>query len=247
MTDTVTLATGLLLGFFSSAHCVGMCGGIMGALSLAMGQVSKSRQALILVSYNLGRIASYTLMGALVASVGEQLVEVGAWTFLRLLAALLLLAMALYLVGWWRGLTRLETLGGKLWRHVQPLGKKLMPVRTPGAALLLGGLWGWLPCGLVYTALGYAMIQSSIGQGAIFMTAFGLGTLPAVLLVALATTPAKAVLRSRFLRYGAALLLVIFAIWTAYGALGGHHGGHSHGSMPAQTTDSPSHQHHHHH
>lgn len=210
----------------------------MGALTLAVGQVSVARKTAIVLCYNLGRLASYAVMGAVVALAGEQLTAMGAGNWLRLLAALLLLAMALYLLDWWRGLTRLEVLGGRLWRYLQPLGQRLMPVRSPGKALLLGMVWGWLPCGLVYTALGYAMLQPSSAAGASFMLAFGLGTLPAVVLVAVAATPMMRLLRARKVRAVAALLLVIFAIWTAYGAIGGH--GHHHSDSASQAI-TPSH------
>ncbi|UTF60051.1 sulfite exporter TauE/SafE family protein [Gilvimarinus sp. DA14] len=252
MAEPLSLAAGLLLGFFSSSHCVGMCGGIMGALTLAVGQVSGARKMAIVVSYNIGRIASYTLMGALVALAGEQLTAMGAGNGLRLLAALLLLAMALYLLDWWRGLTHLEALGGRLWRFLQPWGQRLMPVRTPGSALLLGAIWGWLPCGLVYTALSYAMLQASSAAGAGFMFAFGVGTLPAVILVAVAADPVMRLMRARKVRILAALLLVIFAIWTAYGAMGGHSHQHHESSdrpssvLPASENSPEPHQHHHH-
>ncbi|WP_020208416.1 sulfite exporter TauE/SafE family protein [Gilvimarinus chinensis] len=249
MTEPLSIVTGVLLGFFSSSHCVGMCGGIMGALTLAVGEVSAARRAFIVFSYNLGRIASYSLMGALVALAGEQLTTMGAGMWLRLAAAFLLFAMALYLLDWWRGLTRLEALGGGLWRLLQPWGQRLLPVRTPGRALLLGVIWGWLPCGLVYTALAYAMLQPNSAAGASFMLAFGVGTLPAVVLVALAAAPIMRLMRARYVRIAAALLLIIFSAWTAYGALGSGHSHHhapSSDHSPASETAPESHHHHHH-
>src|SRR5690606_8491835 len=105
----------------------------------------------------------------------------GFGPILRWFAGLMLIAMGLYLASWWSGLTKLEAVGAHLWKHLQPFSQRLLPVRTPGQALLLGGIWGWLPCGLVYSALAWSASAASIGEAALLMTFFGLGTLPAVL------------------------------------------------------------------
>lgn len=242
MSEPVSLLAALLLGFFSSTHCLGMCGGIMGALAFGVSAESRGRKLAIMLGYNLGRIASYTLMGALAGLLGYGLLAAGAGQWLRLVAAALLVLMALYLADWWRALTRLEKLGQGLWRHIQPLGKRLLPVRTLPQAILLGGLWGWLPCGLVYTALTYAMTQPGALLGGLTMLAFGLGTLPAVLAAGIAAAPLQAVARSVSIRRAGALLLLVFAGWTAYGALG--HGPHSHGERDAGEISHPHHHHH---
>lgn len=250
MIDSASLLTALALGFFSSAHCVGMCGGIMGALTMAVAPQATGRKAAIIGCYNLGRILTYTLIGVLVGALGLQFTQAGAGPALRILAALLLLAMAFYLADWWRGLTRIEALGRSFWRALQPLGQRLLPVRGPWQALFLGLIWGWLPCGLVYTALSYAATRPGALAGGTFMLAFGLGTLPAVIVTAAAAGRMAALARSRLVRSGAALALVVFALWTFYGALGGH-GHHDHGaeapasSAPSEPID-PSHHHHHH-
>ncbi|WP_041522864.1 sulfite exporter TauE/SafE family protein [Gilvimarinus agarilyticus] len=265
MIDVPALITGLLLGFFSSTHCLGMCGGIMGALTMAVEATSRLRSGAIVVCYNLGRLLSYALLGAVAGAVGETVYALGAATVLRVVAGFLLLAMALYLAGWWRGLLKLEALGQYLWRYLQPIGRTLMPVRGPAPALGLGFIWGWLPCGLVYSALGYAMTQPSASGGALFMLAFGAGTLPAVLLAAFATGRIRQWAQRRSLRVAGALLLLVFAGWTLYGALApghAHHSEHEHQSgahqghdmseqEPAQDTDesgaATDHSEHHHH
>ncbi|WP_049629004.1 sulfite exporter TauE/SafE family protein [Cellvibrio sp. pealriver] len=226
MIDWPALTAAFLLGLFSSAHCVGMCGGIMGALSMAIPAHAKARRWVILVTYNVGRILSYALMGVLVGVFARQIAESGGATWLRWLAGGLLIAMGLYLANWWRGLTYLENAGRYLWVYLQPLGKPLMPVDNPGKALLLGGLWGWLPCGLVYTALGYAMAQGDgVGAGLV-MLAFGLGTLPSVLATGFAAQQLGRLLQRPQLRWSMAVLVIIFGLWTIWG--GGHHHGHHH-------------------
>ncbi len=240
MSEPVSLLAALLLGFFSSTHCLGMCGGIMGALTLGISAESRGRKLAIVLGYNLGRIASYTLMGCVAGFLGYWLLAAGAGQWLRFVASALLVLMALYLADWWRALTKLEKLGQGLWGYIQPYGKRLLPVRTLPQAILLGGLWGWLPCGLVYTALTYAMTQPGALLGGLTMLAFGLGTLPAVLVAGIAATPLQRFARSVSVRRLGALLLLVFAGWTFYGAFG--HGSHQdHGSMDAGEMTHPHH------
>lgn len=211
-----------MLGLFSSAHCLGMCGGIMGALSAAIPAEARGRRWRLLLSYNVGRIASYTLMGLLAGLVAGGITPLDP--VLRLLAGLLLIAMGLYLAGWWRGLTWLERGGAVVWRRLQPLGKSLLPVRREPQALLLGALWGWLPCGLVYTALAYALAQGNVWASGGTMLAFGLGTLPAVLAAGVMAQQLTRLLQRRGLRVFMALAIILFGLWTLWPAVGGHGG-----------------------
>lgn len=222
------LSAAFLLGLFSSAHCVGMCGGIMGALSMAIPAKAKVRRWLILLGYNLGRIFSYALMGALVGLFARQITESGGSVWLRWLAGLLLIAMGLYLANWWRGLTYLETGGRYLWAYLQPLGNALMPVDTLPKAVALGGIWGWLPCGLVYSALAYAMAQGSVLGGGLIMLAFGLGTLPAVLATGFVAQQLGRLLQRPQVRWSFALAVILFGLWTIWGGGHGSHGSHHH-------------------
>ena len=76
---------------------------------------------------------------------------------LAIVAGLFMVALGLYLGGWWFGLSRLEEAGGRIWRRIEPLGRRFLPVTTPYRAFALGLVWGWLPCGLVYSVLIWAM------------------------------------------------------------------------------------------
>lgn len=225
------LTAAFLLGLFSSAHCVGMCGGIMGALTMAIPANAKARRWLLLLSYNLGRICSYALMGAIVGVFAQQITESGGAVWLRWLAGALLIAMGLYLANWWRGLTYLETGGRYLWAYLQPLGKALMPVDTAPKALALGGIWGWLPCGLVYSALAYAMAQGDAIGGGLVMLAFGLGTLPTVLATGFIAQQLSGLLQRRQIRWSLALLVILFGLWTIWGGGHGSHQHHNHQEM----------------
>lgn len=249
MSEWAALLAALVLGLVSSAHCVGMCGGIMGALTMAIPAEARQRRTQLLLSYNVGRIASYTLMGLLVGAFAGVIAGAGGASWLRVLAGLLLIAMGLYLADWWRGLTYLERVGRYLWAYLQPLGKGLFPVTTPRKAVFLGALWGWLPCGLVYTALAYAMAQAQPAWSAAVMLAFGLGTLPAVFATGYAAHQLTALLQQRAVRTGLALVIMLFGVWTL---AGGSHGAHEHqhhepALVPGEHAPEPHHPHHHHH
>lgn len=232
MIDLTILFSLFTLGLVSSAHCIGMCGGIMGALTMAIPAEARAQRWLIVFSYNLGRILSYGIMGLLAGLVAGKIAAFGGGVALRVIAGLLLLAMGLYLANWWQGLTRLEALGRYLWAYLQPVGKKLMPVDSVIKALLLGCVWGWLPCGLVYTALSLSMTQPAPLQAAAAMLAFGLGTLPALLAAGIFANHLRALLQQPGLRVGLALIIIMFGVWTIWGALG-HAAGHDHSAQGA--------------
>src|SRR5690606_575971 len=132
------LLSALILGLLGGGHCLGMCGGLMGALTLAIPAEQRSRRLRLLLAYNLGRILSYAAAGLLLGLAGWAVANSPAANALRVAAALLLIAMGLYLAGWWSGLTRIEAIGRGLWRHLQPIASRLMPVRNLPQALFLG-------------------------------------------------------------------------------------------------------------
>jgi uncharacterized protein len=211
------LGSALVLGLLGGGHCLGMCGGLMGALTLAIPPEQRGRRLRLLMAYNLGRILSYACAGLLLGLAGWALASSPAAMALRVVAALLLIAMGLYLAGWWSGLTRIEALGRGLWRHIQPAASRLMPVSSVPRALLLGALWGWLPCGLVYSTLLWAASQGNAGYSAALMLAFGLGTWPILFATGLAAGRVNAVLRRRSVRMAGGVLVILFGIWTLPG------------------------------
>lgn len=246
--DFSVLITAFLLGLFSSAHCIGMCGGIMGALGMAVPPQKSRRRFIILCSYNIGRLLSYVLMGILVGVFAQQITSSGGAVWLRWLAGLLLIAMGLYLANWWHGLTYLESAGRYLWAYLQPIGKRLMPVNHPGKGLLIGALWGWLPCGLVYSALAYSMAQGHWVLSGFTMLAFGAGTLPSLLLAGLAAQRLNRLLQRRQLRWAMALVIILFGVLTIWGTLGHDHAAHNHSNPVHETAthgEQPGHAHHH--
>ena len=189
-----SLLTAFSVGVVSSLHCVGMCGGIAGVLSLSIPggrQAGSVRQALYGLSYNLGRIFSYGLAGTLAAGISFETVTIvspeAGLLFLRTFSAVVLVSMGLYLAGWFPSFAFIEQAGKPLWRWLEPLTRKLLPLKSPLSALAYGAVWGWLPCGLVYSVLLYSASSGTPLQGGLTMIMFGLGTLPAMLSVTLAS------------------------------------------------------------
>lgn len=215
----IDLLGAFVVGLLGGVHCAGMCGGIVGALSFG---VQGGRSLSILLAYNLGRIGSYTLAGGLMGALGfyfSGLLPVqNAQRVLLTLAALFLILMGLYLAGWWNGLSKVEQAGGVLWRRIEPIGRRLLPVRSVAQALPLGALWGWLPCGLVYSALVWTVSAGGAVEGAMLMFAFGLGTLPNLLLMGVAANQLSRWVRNPVVRALAGLLVVGFGLMLLYDA-----------------------------
>ena len=182
-----SLAAIFFVGLLGGVHCLGMCGSIVNIIA-APATPNTARWSFHL-AYNGGRLASYTLAGALAGMLGQAGLlmrdAVPVQHLLFALSSLMLLALGLYLAGRWSLVGVIERAGGLLWRQIQPLTSALLPVDTPVKALLLGVLWGWLPCGLVYSVLVAAMASGSGTGGALLMLAFGLGTLPNLLAIGL--------------------------------------------------------------
>ena len=201
-----------LVGLLGGGHCVGMCGGIVAALA-AQGSGPSWR---LHAAYNTGRIFSYSIAGALAGAIGGLgasfgTVASGQWV-LYVLANLMLIALGVYLMGFTASLAPVERLGQALWRRLAPLGKRFLPVRGVGQALPLGMVWGWLPCGLVYSALATAMASGSAERGALSMLTFGLGTLPNLLLAGVLLARFKRFAQARAVRWTAGLIVLAFGL-----------------------------------
>lgn len=214
----LSYSSAFMIGFLGSTHCLSMCGGISASLSMALpvGAGFRWRQTGMLLSFNVGRITSYVLIATLIAvlstTAADQWAQLGPW--LRTLAGLLLMAMGLSMAHWWQGIRYVERLGAPVWRRLSPLTARLLPVRTPVHALMLGSVWGWLPCGLVYSTLGWAALQPSVGAAAVTMLCFGLGTLPSMLATGYAASTVQRLRQQPYFRQLAAVLLIGFGLWT---------------------------------
>ena len=217
----LSLYAAFLTGLLGGAHCVGMCGGIVAAVSLQTG----GRQPFAFhIAYSVGRIASYAVAGALAGLIGSAAFLSGALFPLQqglyVLAQAVLILLGLYLAGLSRSVLVLERAGGGLWRRLQPLLARVMPIRSLSQALAAGALWGWLPCGLVYSVLIAALAAGGAGRGALLLLLFGLGTLPNLLLMGWAANALRELVRRPWVKLGAGLGVAALGVWGLLRLLG---------------------------
>ena len=182
MNSDVLLPAAFLAGLFGGAHCIGMCGAVVILYEQQGSRVGSWRRRL---SYNIGRLGFYALLGAVAGAGGAVLTKISGINtglfILRFLAGALVIAIGLNLLFNWSATRFLEQAGAKIWQRLSPLAKHVLPVATSGRALGAGFLWGALPCGLVYSAVALAATSGSTAGGAAVMLAFWCGTLPALL------------------------------------------------------------------
>jgi hypothetical protein len=228
LTEIATSA--FLVGLLGGVHCVAMCGGIVSALNLRPAQGAGLRvgpggaavaaavaQAPLHLAYSAGRIASYGMAGAIAGGIGGTAAMLQAVLPAQVVLAVaangLVILLGLYLAGLGRSVAGLERLGAALWRKVSPLGRRWLPADSAPKALAVGAVWGWLPCGLVYSILALALVSGNAARGALVMVAFGLGTLPNLLAAGLAVGTLRALLRRRGVRFAAGLAVAALGLF----------------------------------
>jgi sulfite exporter TauE/SafE len=212
---SAALLSALLMGMIGSTHCVGMCGGIISTLSTNLGsQTGSYRPSVIQLFYNLGRIASYSLIGLLTGLFSSQLMQLlpDPHLFSMKISGIFFILLGLYISQFLNSFKYLERAGHKLWVKIEPFGRKYLPAQDYWSALKLGLVWGWLPCGLVYSALALAVTQTNPLHSALTMLAFGIGTLPTLLLIGHFALNVKTMLQSKKLRWLLGLLLVAYGL-----------------------------------
>ncbi len=232
---TTSYIAAFFLGLFSTVHCIAMCGSVIGALTLSLPvEVRESQRKMLpyVFNYNLGRLLSYGLAGVIVGLLSSPLATFDGHMVLRYLSVAVMIAMGLYLGGWFPKFAHMERMGAPIWKRLQPIGQKLLPVRTLKQAFLLGTVWGWLPCGLVYAALAVAATVGEPVKASMVMLAFGAGTLPAVMGAGLFTGLLASMARAKHLRQIAGVSIIAMALATAFWPMEGHahddHTGHEH-------------------
>lgn len=240
MTETtLTLFSALLAGLLGSLHCIAMCGGIAGSLGVAANSgTSKWSRFSRIAAYNAGRIGSYSLAGLFAGLLGGAVLQVlpvqnphkiSLWV-----SAFFIIALGLYISDWWRGLVALEKSGAYLWRWIEPAGRRFLPPKTLWQAFFLGGLWGWLPCGLVYSILAFAVAAGEPLHGAALMLVFGLGTLPMLLALGFATQYLQSLRQNIYVRRIAGSLLIAAGLFMLSAPRQGAHAHHHHISAAEQ-------------
>jgi sulfite exporter TauE/SafE len=210
------LGAALLAGFLGSAHCIGMCSGISGMFAMHAQQASIRERLPLAVGYNVGRITSYAVLGLIVAALGSSAVAAipNLAGPVRLVGGLVIILVGLQIAFNWSLLKPLELVGATIWSRISPLAHRFVPVTNLPRALGLGLLWGWLPCGLVYSVLLIAAASSDATNGALIMVAFGAGTMPAMLMTGLGTAQLASMMRRKSIRYGLGLAIVLLGIFT---------------------------------
>lgn len=218
----VLLTSAAVAGLLGGVHCAAMCGGIVAAVCGPGGGMPWRRT----YAYNFGRIASYTAAGAVVGALGQTALAWRGDAILRqtlmMGAGATLLLLALFMAGWSPLVRIMEASGARLWRRLQPWTRRFLPADTILRALGLGMLWGWLPCGMVYAVLLTAASTGEARDGALVMAAFGLGTLPNLLAVAVFAHRVQRYTGIRGVRMAGALIVAAFGIYALTHALQPH-------------------------
>ncbi|SMY31952.1 hypothetical protein PMAL9190_00281 [Photobacterium malacitanum] len=214
--------TALIIGLTGAGHCISMCGGI--AAAVTMGMPNKPQQQWVyLLGYNLGRISAYMVAGLIVSQAVVEVAELAGTSIalisLRIVASIMMVILGLYIGNWWSGLIYIERIGHFLWRYIAPISQLFLPLTSPLKAIPFGFLWGWLPCGLVYSTLTWAAVSGSATDGMVIMFAFGLGTLPAMLAVGAIADKLKSLLKNSYFKRANALFIIIYGMHTGYIAI----------------------------
>lgn len=212
-----------VVGLLGGVHCVGMCGGLVSAMTMGIANGVQKPIGQILpfhIAYNSGRIISYVIAGALMGGVGVMLASFMpvyiAQKTLLVLAGVFMVLLGLYLSGWWMLLTRVEQAGSFLWKRIEPVGRKLLPVTRVRQAFVLGLLWGWLPCGLVYSVLIWSVSAGGVVEGGLLMLAFALGTLPNLLAMGVVAGKLVQFMRQPLMRKTAGVLVMLFGFYNLW-------------------------------
>jgi sulfite exporter TauE/SafE len=210
------LSAALLAGLLGSAHCLGMCGGISGLFAVNASTMSLRQQLPSALVYNGGRIVSYAVLGIIVASFGSVIVKASPSLAvgIRLLSGIIIVLVGLKVAFDLRLLNVIERMGGTLWSKIAPAAQRLLPVDSIPKAFGLGLVWGWLPCGLVYSVLMIAATSAAPVAGAATMVAFGIGTMPAMVMTGLGAARVSTIMRRRSTRLGLGILIVILGLLT---------------------------------
>ena len=216
----------LLMGMFSALHCLGMCGSIIGSLTLSLKREIRENKRLLLpfvASYNAGRVLSYSIAGFF-AGLAEHVLSMPlgdghGHRVLQILSALVMLGAGLHIAGWFPRFAYIEKFGTLMWRRIEPYGRGLVPVETLPKAFVFGMVWGWLPCGLVYTALALSATTGDVVRSTFTMLSFGLGTMPAVMGVGIMTSWMVRISSMKRFRQMAGVTLILLALMAAFPGL----------------------------
>lgn len=246
------LSAGFMMGLLGSPHCLGMCGGIVSAFGISMQGVSPQKKAWLVAIYHMGRLISYMTLGVAAGVLGATILSpfMGS-TMPRILLGIAIIFASLLMLGL-PILNNIEKLGLGLWAKLAPVRAKVFPLTTPPKALGAGLLWGFLPCGLVYGAVGVAIAtgadeSTNIANSMLFMLAFGLGTLPMLVATQSVVELLQRTIKKFSLRKASGVLMLISGLFVAAPAMMHSHHDHSHHDHSHQAQHEHNHHHEHEH
>ncbi len=211
------------LGLLGGVHCLGMCGAVVGVLTSNLSTTITKNPAKILIyqlTYNMGRIISYVLMGIIFASFASLLIKFNATSMsffdfiLRIFSAIVMIFAGLFIMGKNSFIQVIEKAGQKLWVKIQPISNRFLPIKNLKDALFFGILWGGIPCGLVYSALALALSSANVTEGAAIMLAFGIGTLPSLLAMAGFAMSLIRFMRLKIVKTIAGIMIILLGVWS---------------------------------
>ena len=212
--EIALIFSALALGFASGFHCIGMCGPI--ALSLGLTKKQAANYYLQNLTYQFGRIVTYSLLGALLGILGQGFEMAGFQKYLTIGAGIMLIIMAVFSFGGKDFASKIPFLSQFLFKVKMNLGK-FMQKADYKSRFSTGILNGFLPCGMVYMALTASLAAGGIWQSSLFMALFGLGTLPFMFAVVLAGNLISQSLRTKVLKVIPVVMIILGGLFILRG------------------------------
>lgn len=212
--EIALIISALGLGFASGFHCIGMCGPI--ALSLGLTKKQATNYYLQNLTYQFGRIVTYSFLGAVLGIVGKGFQMAGFQQYLTIGVGMMLIVMAIFSFGGNDFASKIPFLSGFLLKVKMNLSK-LLQKADYRSRFATGILNGFLPCGMVYMALTASLAAGGIWQSALFMSLFGLGTLPFMFFVVLVGNLMTTALRIKILKFVPLMMIVLGGLFILRG------------------------------
>lgn len=238
--EIALIISALGLGFASGFHCIGMCGPI--ALSLGLTKKQATNYYLQNLTYQLGRIVTYSFLGAILGIVGKGFQLAGFQQYLTFGVGILLILMAVFSFGGKDFASKIPFFSKFLLKVKMNLGKLLQKVDYR-SRFSTGILNGFLPCGMVYMALTASLASGGIWQSATFMALFGLGTLPFMFAIVLLGNLMTTAFRIKILKFVPVMMIVLGGLFILRGLeLGIPYISPPHNSLQIIHNDSKEHQ-----
>lgn len=204
--------TALVMGFLGSGHCVAMCGSLTMALGFSIPREKHFISYAVVISF--GRITGYALIGVVASLLTQSIISLtqGGILYLSIFASILMIGIGLHIAGLNSWVLKTEIMGKYIAAAIEPIKKRILPIDSISKCLLYGLFWGFLPCGLVYTALSLAMTASTPLMGGLTMLFFGLGTLPTLVGLTAFNSKLNSILAKTYVRFALGVTVIVLAL-----------------------------------